>query len=212
MHLESLNNTHTREQQLDLAWRVLRQAGPEHAMLMGDFNFSDGWTEQRKLDKCFVDVWRELNPLPSGKEECKDDPAQGAACLAAVRVSSARLLTLVPGYTMPKNAMWPAWRPDRIMLHSSLWRPVSIDIVGDEDMDPGCSQCHGRQHRVCTPSDHFALLAKFAWQGKDIVGGADTAQSEDPAVAGSGVGAGAGGTVGTGAGAGTGVGAGSVES
>ena len=53
-------------------------------MLMGDFNFSDGWTEQRKLDKCFVDVWRELNPLPSGKEECKDDPAQGAACLAAV--------------------------------------------------------------------------------------------------------------------------------
>lgn len=181
-------------------------------MLMGDFNFSDGWTEQRKLDKCFVDVWRELNPLPFGKEECKDDPAQGAACLAAIRVSSARLLTLVPGYTMPKNAMWPAWRPDRIMLHSSLWRPVSIDIVGDEDMDPGCSQCHGRQHRVCTPSDHFALLAKFAWQGKDIVGGADTCQSEDPAVAGSGVGAGAGGTVGTGAGAGTGVGAGSVES
>lgn len=67
VHLESLNCQRVREAQLDTIFPILRRgAGAQHALLMGDFNFSDDWPEQNRLDGEFVDLWHKLFPEDPG--------------------------------------------------------------------------------------------------------------------------------------------------
>ena len=69
---------------------------------------------------------------------------------------------------MPRTASRPPWRPDRIMLRSSSFKPCSIDIVGDMDMGAGCEQCNKVKLRPCTPSDHFSLVMQLDWHGRKL--------------------------------------------
>ena len=62
VHLESQANAAFRKQQLGVVWGVLSKADASHAVLCGDFNFSDGWPECRALDPAFQDVWLQLHP------------------------------------------------------------------------------------------------------------------------------------------------------
>lgn len=67
VHLESLKCQRVREAQLDTIFPILRRgAGAQHSLLMGDFNFSDGWPETAHIDGEFVDLWRAISPEATG--------------------------------------------------------------------------------------------------------------------------------------------------
>lgn len=134
-HLESRRwNGDVRIEQLDAALPALRGGGCD-AVFCGDFNFDDGWDEDRHLRAAtdFRDVWGALR----GAED---------------------------GYTVDtaRNAM-TAWhkgkekqtRYDRVLLHTphDTLRPSHVALLGT---------CAHPGDPALFPSDHFGLLAAFA--------------------------------------------------
>jgi len=131
VHLESLNSERLRKSQLDTIFSVLNRPGAApSSMLVGDFNFSDGWPEQQHIAPTYLDVWRALHPDH-------------------------------PGYTMPPSpdGQFPAWRPDRILVKSPHFHAVTITIIGTQSLEGPCSECADRGRPLCTPSDHWGLVA-----------------------------------------------------
>lgn len=127
VHLESLNNERLRVKQLAVSFRTLKKRS--HSILCGDFNFSDDWPENKRLDSSYIDAWTTLHPD-------------------------------LKGSTMPSNVSFPAWRPDHVMLRKL--KPETIEIVGDGAITgPACEQCE-MHRRVCSPSDHFALVCTMS--------------------------------------------------
>lgn len=110
-------------------------ASAPHAVLMGDFNFCSAWA----------------------KEQAYLDPAY-LDLWPALRPGE-------PGYTVDAtvNQMhrrrYPPVRFDRVLLRSATsgWAPASIALLGDRPVGPDAPKVF--------PSDHFGLLARFAWRG-----------------------------------------------
>lgn len=133
-HLESRRwNGDVRIEQLDVALPALR-ATEDDAVFCGDFNFDDGWDEDRHLHAArdFRDVWRVLR----GAED---------------------------GYTVDtaRNAMtaWHKGKEKQTRYDRVLWRtpgdtlrPASVALLG--------TRCHPADTALF-PSDHFGLLASF---------------------------------------------------
>ena len=128
-HLESLNNPEFRKSQLEIIFRVLEKS--DSSFLMGDFNFDPSWeNEQKNLNPKYLDsydTWKSKNKL------------------------------MIEGYTMPKNDLFPAWRPDRI-----LYKNFNLDffeIFGNEPIELEEATCYSE---VKTPSDHYGLYSRFS--------------------------------------------------
>jgi tyrosyl-DNA phosphodiesterase 2 len=129
IHLESqLEAGPVRAKQLDAIFPLLRDA--DDAVLLGDFNFGDEEEpDTSHLDKAYVDLWRALRPGEPGftwNIEASDMARKGS----------------FPGEK--------SRRIDRILLRSSIWRPKSIRIVGDQPVKP--------DDKSLFPSDHFGLV------------------------------------------------------
>lgn len=127
-HFESLNNAPFRKIQLEDSFNILNTS--KTSLLMGDFNFDPSWEQEQKvLDISYSDsfqVWKEHNSLD------------------------------IEGFTMPKNKMFPAWRPDRI-----LFKNLSLDyfeILGVDPIEQELGNCYAE---VYTPSDHYGLFSKY---------------------------------------------------
>lgn len=62
VHLESLAHAALRIKQLQTIWPLLTRLAPKgQSMLVGDFNFSDGWEEEKHLSSAHDDLWRRLH-------------------------------------------------------------------------------------------------------------------------------------------------------
>ena len=68
------------------------------SIIAGDFNFSDGWKEDKAIEG-YVDVWKK------GKR------------YESQWVTEEQRKT---GFTMPTNKRFPAWRPDHIIYRSKM--------------------------------------------------------------------------------------------
>jgi len=92
VHLESLDNYRMRVKQLELTWGVLDGSGAVHAALVGDFNFSDGWKDEKALSSTFVDVWTTVHPLEAPETSYATPPpciaSQGEQIWALVNALS----------------------------------------------------------------------------------------------------------------------------
>lgn len=135
VHLESLDNARLRKQQLETIFPYISSSST-FSILCGDFNFHHTWPEQTNLQADFVDAWEALHNL-----------------------------TTDPGFTMPANRHFAPWRPDRIMVRSSTWRPISVEIIGREPLakyqhypDP----TPFIDNIVKTPSDHYGVITSLA--------------------------------------------------
>jgi len=145
VHLESLNSTAVRRAQLETVFPILNRTC-DNSMLVGDFNFSDGWDENQYLDAQYCDLWTSLVPSGAGAD---------------------------PGYTMPSDGHYDAWRPDHALLRAARdrFKPEKIQIIGKEPCRGGsaaCTECHNKG-RVCTPSDHFGLVATISVSDSEML-------------------------------------------
>lgn len=135
VHLESTEySAPTRAKQLARIMPVLEPA--PHVIFMGDFNFCSSWEkENEQLDPRYLDLWPVLRP---GED----------------------------GYTVDTANNRMRWhhterekrvRFDRILLRSTnqRWQPQQIRLLGNEPFSV---------RPVLHPSDHFGLIATFAWQ------------------------------------------------
>eukprot|EP00742_Colponemidia_sp_Colp-10_P001319 GILJ01001421.1.p1 GENE.GILJ01001421.1~~GILJ01001421.1.p1 ORF type:complete len:231 (+),score=24.07 GILJ01001421.1:333-1025(+) len=61
VHLESLANRMKREQQMAIAFPLMK--AEKRSMLMGDFNFHHTWPEQAALDEKFIDTYAATHDL-----------------------------------------------------------------------------------------------------------------------------------------------------
>jgi tyrosyl-DNA phosphodiesterase 2 len=138
-HMESfLEDGPIRAQQLDM---IFADLGPEHddpevvgTVFCGDLNFGDGeQPDSAHLDPEFVDLWTTLHP------------GQPGHTWDIERSEMARLGSFVGE---------PSRRLDRILLRSSHFEPATIEIIGDEPVEPG--------ERGLFPSDHFGLIGELA--------------------------------------------------
>jgi tyrosyl-DNA phosphodiesterase 2 len=131
VHLESLDNARLRAEQLATIFPYISCS--LFAILCGDFNFDHTWRdEQANLQLDFVDSWAALHDLAAE-----------------------------PGHTMPATPRFPAWRPDRVMLKSSAWRVVNVEIVGRDVLEKFrhfADPTPTKDNLVKTPSDHYGLL------------------------------------------------------
>ena len=132
IHLESLDNARCRANQLAAIWQILdRVSANGHAVLMGDFNFSDGprfQIEQQALDAKYIDVWKQINPQ-------------------------------VAGHTMRASGPYPAWRPDQALVRSNRFVPIAADLIGIDSIGE-CNECDAKGFQ-CLPSDHYGLRFEF---------------------------------------------------
>ena len=132
IHLESLDNARCRANQLAAIWQILdRVSANGHAVLMGDFNFSDGprfQIEQQALDAKYIDVWKQINPQ-------------------------------VAGHTMRASGPYPAWRPDQALVRSNRFVPIAADLIGIDSIGE-CNECDAKGLQ-CLPSDHYGLRFEF---------------------------------------------------
>eukprot|EP00927_Polykrikos_kofoidii_P052324 TRINITY_DN46105_c0_g1_i1.p1 TRINITY_DN46105_c0_g1~~TRINITY_DN46105_c0_g1_i1.p1 ORF type:complete len:351 (-),score=36.91 TRINITY_DN46105_c0_g1_i1:22-1035(-) len=117
VHLESLDNQSTREQQLCVCSRVLGASA--NAVLVGDFNFDSERNfkaphaplDNLALAKClpgFVDVWPELRADP------------GLTFNSAIN---------------PYIGMHEMMRYDRVLAQLVEWQPSAIELFGREPVD-----------------------------------------------------------------------------
>jgi len=61
-----------------------------------------------------------------------------------------------PGYTQPPNKHHKGKRIDRVLIKSTQCKPLSIDLIGTEDIGTNCEECK-QSKGACTVSDHFGL-------------------------------------------------------
>jgi len=131
-HLESpLADGLVRAKQLEAVWPRLRDA--DDAVFLGDFNFGDGEAEEKRIDPGYLDLWKSLKPGDSG------------------------FTWNIEASGMAKKGSFPgekSRRLDRILLRSTLWKAKSIQIIGDQPVNPG--------KKDLFPSDHFGLLAALS--------------------------------------------------
>lgn len=170
VHLESLDSTSMREKQLTLISKILagssvRAAQPlpsggagggarlalatQHRtkgwMLVGDFNFSDGWKEEKLLSKLGVDLWRVLYPDKPGHTMPKNS-----------RFEAWRPDRVV---VQPRSSSSSSSKTSAVLP----LRALEVQVVGTAVLDAHCKEC-GAQRRAsgCNPSDHFGLVARLA--------------------------------------------------
>jgi tyrosyl-DNA phosphodiesterase 2 len=132
-HFESLNNAQFRKQQLDIAFKILKNF--KNSVLMGDFNFDPSWKhEQSYIDKDYKDSWW-LHIEKNGLNDYE-------------------------GYTMPATHQFKEWRPDRILFRSEGGKIKfnHFEKVGtyNIELNPQESYSH-----VKTPSDHYGLYGIY---------------------------------------------------
>lgn len=131
VHLESMRAfASSREYQLGEAFAALR--GAPQAALMGDFNFCSTSAENDNLDAAYLDLWAHLRPDEPGWTED----------------TTVNVMRRVH-HRNEKHA-----RYDRILWRGADWRPVSIELLGTEPIEPGL---------FC--SDHFGLHARLVRDG-----------------------------------------------
>ncbi len=130
-HLESfLEDGPTRARQLQIIFQAL--AASEQALCLGDFNFGDGeQPESKQIPASYQDAWLALRP--------------GQA-----------------GYTWNKEKSLMAWRGsfanedsrrlDRVLMRSSVLRPMQVRIIGDQPVP---------ENHAVFPSDHFGLVVDY---------------------------------------------------
>lgn len=75
------------------------------SIIAGDFNFGDGWVENKKIAD-YVDVWKRGKRHFSkyANEEMKDT-----------------------GFTMPTNTRFPSWRPDHVIYKIKSAKQPEVD-------------------------------------------------------------------------------------
>jgi len=131
-HMESpLQDGPVRAKQIESILSRLRDA--DDAVFLGDLNFGDGETEEKKIDAAYVDVWKSLKPNDAG------------------------FTWNIESSDMSKKGSFPgekSRRLDRILLRSSVWKPKEIRIVGDQPVVPG--------KKDLFPSDHFGLVGTLS--------------------------------------------------
>jgi endonuclease/exonuclease/phosphatase family metal-dependent hydrolase len=132
VHLESpLDAGPVRARQLERVFPLVENA--DDAVVLGDFNFGEGEEpESSGLDPRYEDAWRALR---AGQ----------------------------PGHTwdvgrnpMARRNSFPgekSRRLDRVLVRSSVWRPVGARILGDRPVAPG--------NTGVFPSDHFGLAVRL---------------------------------------------------
>jgi len=176
VHLESLTpNANMRKLQLTRCFRLLQppNASPT-VFFMGDFNFGVKYDENKHLKatyKQYLDTWEHVHPAAPGV--CCFCPSNTLyICLCPfIRVVCMYYVCecAVVGYTMPikKDAKFPPWRPDRIMLRSAQLTAKSIEIQGtkqipyDKDTLTIAKLKYYSSQLTLTPSDHYMLCAHY---------------------------------------------------
>jgi endonuclease/exonuclease/phosphatase family metal-dependent hydrolase len=146
-HLESLDMSHFRRTQLILASELLAKF--DHAFFMGDFNF-DATTNFNDPNEPvlennniryympqFVDTWQNLHP---------DQLGATFDTTTNLMVMNSKRKKIV--------------RYDRILVKSSNWKPVSIEVIGNKEVTKIGDQS-------VFPSDHFGLTAQFIFNKQD---------------------------------------------
>lgn len=137
-HMESfLEDGPVRAQQLDEIFEELRPERDDDqvaaTVFAGDLNFGeDEQPDTAHLDPEFVDLWTALRGEEAGYTWDIE------------RSEMARAGSFVGE---------PSRRLDRILLRSSSWAPASIEIIGDQPVEPG--------DRSLFPSDHFGLVGEL---------------------------------------------------
>eukprot|EP01017_Pseudomicrothorax_dubius_P004637 TRINITY_DN10974_c0_g1_i4.p1 TRINITY_DN10974_c0_g1~~TRINITY_DN10974_c0_g1_i4.p1 ORF type:complete len:153 (-),score=9.70 TRINITY_DN10974_c0_g1_i4:90-548(-) len=72
-------------------------------------------------------------------------------------------ISKAPGYTMPAQQGFAAWRPDRIILKKSQGsQPKSIKIIGNDPISSYSEEILRNDWLVKTPSDHYCLVGEIA--------------------------------------------------
>ncbi|HVI00248.1 MAG TPA: endonuclease/exonuclease/phosphatase family protein [Enhygromyxa sp.] len=138
-HMESfLEDGPIRAQQLDVIFEELARDKKDPSVvatvLCGDLNFGDGeQPDTAHLDPEFVDLWATLRA------------GQPGYTWDIERSEMARLGSFVGE---------PSRRLDRILLRSRAWQSASIEIIGDQPVEPG--------DRRLFPSDHFGLIGEIS--------------------------------------------------
>ncbi len=129
VHLESpLNATALRSLQLEEAFGNLNKQS--NTILLGDFNFGDiAPKETSKLDKSYVDLWRETYPDSVGLTY--DLELNPLALQNAYSGESSRRL-------------------DKILLKSDEWKCSKMELFGNQTF---------RKSTEIFPSDHFGVLS-----------------------------------------------------
>lgn len=134
VHLESLNNSNIRENQLKLSYDLLKSMELEnkdfvctHAFLLGDFNFTEKETPLI-YNNGFLDLGNEIIR--------KDKNNYSKWC------------------TMKEMNGYPQWRPDRVSYLSSSksFSITHFEIVGKNKID-----ILDKNNPVDTPSDHYGI-------------------------------------------------------
>ncbi len=144
VHLESLESTPARLDQLDISFPFLREA--DAAILMGDFNFDPADPEEAFIPEDFTDLWALLHPESNGWT--RDTDANVMAALFSERPKARRIdrILLRSGTTGSHGT-----GSHGTGSHRTGWRGTEIQLVGTKPCtadDP-----------TLFPSDHFGLVA-----------------------------------------------------
>lgn len=78
----------------------------QKVIIAGDYNFSDGGLENKRIPKEFQDLWIETHE------------------------------SLENSYTMPKTPRFPSWRPDHILCKGCKMTNSAIQKIGDFTIPP----------------------------------------------------------------------------
>lgn len=116
------------------------------SIIAGDFNFSDGWQQDKSIVE-YYDLWK-----------------VGKRHLSKWATQQMRLT----GFTMPKTTQFPSCRPDHIIIKSKNKMQNAdkneIEIIGDFTVTPYSDQVFRLIEKdgiVRTPSDHFGLISRI---------------------------------------------------
>lgn len=143
-HLESLNNSKIRENQLLLSYDILDSLESEsigfkntHSFLLGDFNFSE---KENTLitDQGYIDIGLEI--LNKQLFLCKSNEEKNECWKKWC--------------TMKEMKGYPAWRPDRITFKtkSKSFCVKHFEIIGSDSI-----KILDINNPVDTPSDHYGI-------------------------------------------------------
>jgi hypothetical protein len=161
VHLESLNNRRTRENQLETIFSIL-DGKSSTVFFMGDMNFSDVFPEQHSIVTSYQDLWRLKFPHPcvenggifpgiSGPVDFKAESEYLMSVHATCKAYGSENQLEWLGNTMPATGYFRAWRPDRIFGRLVSDQLIDIVLVGQEDISSGRAQCPRTKVTGCTP-------------------------------------------------------------
>ena len=140
VHLESLNNQNTRENQLILSYKALdsleldnKFLNCRHTFVLGDFNFTEKETSLIQ-ENGYIDAGNEI--LKKSKNYKQD---------------------FIKWCTMKEMKGYPAWRPDRFTYKttSKSFAITHFELVGKNKISNP-----DNTNPVNTPSDHYGLYVE----------------------------------------------------